>query len=118
MSSAPLRRSRRDYTDASKRSLIVSIQTGGHVQPTVTITLERSGAWRGAAGSGKRRHTRGEPGPLTRPVRLLTHSGSVLARPRRLPLGDASITSITCLDVLEYIRNDDLAVDEFARVLA
>jgi SAM-dependent methyltransferase len=88
------------------------------VQPTVTITLERSGAWRGVAGGGKHRHTRGEPGPFTRPVRLTMRSGSVLARPRRLPLEDASVSSIACLDVLEYIRNDDIAVDEFARVLA
>ena len=88
------------------------------MQPTVTITLERSGAWRGVAGSGNHRHTRGEPGPFTRPVRLTMHSGSVLARPRRLPLENASVASIACLDILEYIRNDDVAIDEIARVLA
>ena len=88
------------------------------MRPAITVTLERSGAWRGLAGSGKRRHTRGEPGPFTRPVRLTTAAGAVLARPRRLPLADASVASIACIDVLEYIRNDDLALDELARVLA
>lgn len=84
----------------------------------VTITLVRSGAWRGWTASDRKRHARGEPRPFARPVRLTTPHGALLARPRCLPLGDASVTSIACLDVLEYIRNDDLAVDEFARVLA
>jgi ubiquinone/menaquinone biosynthesis C-methylase UbiE len=33
-------------------------------------------------------------------------------------LPDGSLTVVTCLDVLEYIRNDEGAIEEMARVLA
>lgn len=88
------------------------------MRPAVTITVERSGAWRGLRGEAKRRRARGEPGSFARPVRLTMDAGTVLARPWRLPFRDASLATIVCLDVLEYVRNDDLVLDELARVIA
>jgi SAM-dependent methyltransferase len=93
-------------------------QMGETVGLEVTIALERSGAWRGAATPRSRRETHGEPGQLRRPVRLITLEGVILARPSRLPLPTASVTHITCRDVIEYIANEDLTLDEFARVLS
>lgn len=84
----------------------------------ITITLERSGVWRGSTGSGKRRREPNEPGRFSRPVRLSMPQGSVLARPSRLPLPNASAQCVEYFGVLEYIRNDDLAIDDVARVLA
>ena len=117
MGSAPLHRAPRLYGGVCAVARRFE-QSGEHVPIAVTITLERTGAWRGPTVRRNERRVRGEPGSFTRPIRLTLVHGAILARPRRLPLADASVDSIECLDVLEYIRNDDLAVDELARVLA
>jgi SAM-dependent methyltransferase len=91
---------------------------GGTVQLEVNIALERSGAWRGAATARAQRETHGEPGTLRRPVRLHTSSGSILAHPTRLPLPTGSVNNVTCRGIIEYIANEDLAIDEIARVLS
>ncbi len=83
----------------------------------ITIQLEQSGIWRGSAVRRHRPRPKGEPGIVTRPVRLKTQQGDVLARVTAFPLQSATVDAITCLEVLEFVRNDIGLVDEIARIL-
>jgi SAM-dependent methyltransferase len=47
----------------------------------------------------------------------MLRQGTFLARPGFLPMRSGSVSSIACLDVLEYVSGDDRVVDELARVL-
>ncbi len=42
----------------------------------------------------------------------------VWANPVSLPFPDATFSTIDCLDILEYVRNDEATMHEMARVLA
>lgn len=85
----------------------------------LTIEVERSAKWREApATARRRRRPKGEPILLPRPVRGSTDAGAFIARQTALPLADRSVESIACLDVLEFIRDEEELIDEFARVLA
>lgn len=44
--------------------------------------------------------------------------GGFIARPRQLPLRDGAFARVEVLEVLEYIQNDDLALEEVVRVVA
>jgi len=83
----------------------------------ITIQLEQSGIWRSTDISRHRSRPKGEPGIVTRPVRLKTCRGDALARVTAFPLRSATVGSISCLDVLEFVRNDIGLIDEIARVL-
>jgi hypothetical protein len=52
------------------------------------------------------------------PIRCATGSRVFLANTWALPLADGSCRSITCLDVLEYVRDDEAMMAEFGRLLA
>lgn len=58
-------------------------------------------------------------GTIIAPRPLLSRVGSLAfwADSWALPLADASCASISCLDVLEYVRDDVAMIDELARVL-
>ena len=52
-----------------------------------------------------------------RPIRGTVGNLKFWANSWALPLADASCASVTCLDVLEFVRDDEAMIDEFARVL-
>ncbi|MCC6791739.1 MAG: methyltransferase domain-containing protein, partial [Thermomicrobiales bacterium] len=82
------------------------------------IEVERSGIWRDTTPPKRRRpRPKGEPPLRTRPVRGIASGGAFIARVDLLPLADGSMTEIICLDVLEFVRDDDLLIDEIARIL-
>jgi SAM-dependent methyltransferase len=85
---------------------------------SLTVEVERSGIWRAAPPPHRRRRPKGEVPAFERPVRLKFPSGAALGKTTALPLPDASINAIECLDVLEYVRNDLGLIDELARVLS
>jgi SAM-dependent methyltransferase len=53
----------------------------------------------------------------SRPIRGSIAGDQFLANSWALPLADNSCDSIDCLDVLEYVRDDEAMIDELARVL-
>jgi SAM-dependent methyltransferase len=59
--------------------------------------------------------TQGQPGAW--PVRCATGEGVFLANSWAVPLADGSCRSITCVDTLEYVRDDEAMVEEFGRLL-
>ena len=85
---------------------------------SLTINVEHSGKWRSAPIPRRRRRPKGEVSQFARPVRLTFAHGVFLARTGCLPLADRVVTSITCCDVLELVRNDVGLIDEMARILA
>jgi SAM-dependent methyltransferase len=84
------------------------------------ISVERSGHWRGhKVVVRKRRHqAKGEPADFTRPIRCILPSGSFLASTGAIALSDGSIDRIDCLDVFEFVRDDDGLAKEIARIMA
>jgi SAM-dependent methyltransferase len=87
------------------------------LKSSLIIEVERSGNWR-AAQPGARKRPKGELPAITRPLRLTMNCGKVIARSEALPFRASSIDSAICLDVLEFVRNDEGLVDEIARVLS
>jgi SAM-dependent methyltransferase len=53
----------------------------------------------------------------TRPILGTIGDRQLLSKSWALPLRDQSCESIDCFDVLEYVRDDEAMIDEFARVL-
>jgi hypothetical protein len=108
-----------DYTEGDGRSLALPIwEQDCDLEAELTITLERGGIWRGAPKRRRRNQDTGEPGAFNRPVRGKLASGEFLAWPRALPFPDKALRSVAYLEVLEYIQNDDLALEEVVRVIA
>jgi SAM-dependent methyltransferase len=81
------------------------------------IDVERSGVWRDTTPPRSPYPRRGGIPIVTRPVRLTTSEGDVVAPAEALPVPDASIDAVDCLDALEYVLNDDRLLDEIHRVL-
>ncbi len=52
-----------------------------------------------------------------RPIRCVIGSHAFLTQSSALPLPDKWCEEITCFDVLEYVRDDEALIAEFARVL-
>jgi len=99
------------------QSLGGSKVTARTAKPNLSIELARSGEWHGLRVVPLKPGTTGEPGRFKQPVRVTLCQGAFLARPGILPLRSESVSSMDCLDVLEYISGDDRAIDELARVL-
>jgi SAM-dependent methyltransferase len=94
-------------------------ETRSIVIRNLTIEVERSGSWRDVTPLKPRRlRPKGEPPLRTRPIRGTLTGGAFIARAHAFPLVDASVRSIDCCDVLEFVRDEDLLLDEIARVLA
>lgn len=51
------------------------------------------------------------------PVRCVTEAGEFLTNSWAIPLADCSCALIACTDTLEYVRDDEAMIAEFARLL-
>jgi len=51
------------------------------------------------------------------PIRCVTKEGSFLANSWAVPLPDGSCGSIACVETLEFVRDDEALIGEFARLL-
>lgn len=110
--------SRPDYTEGGAGSHARNRRENEQIVACeLTIEVERSGIWHAPPRRDRRLRASGEPPALTRPIRGTIGSGTFRARPSALPLPKASVSAVTFVDVLEFVRNDDYAIDEIARVL-
>jgi SAM-dependent methyltransferase len=108
-----------DYTEGDGRPLALPLwEQDCDLDAELTITLERGGIWRGAPPRRRRSQETGEPGKFNRPVRGRLAGGEFLAWAWSLPVPDEALESVDYSEVLEYIQNDDLALEEIARVIA